>query len=79
MKKLITQLAEKTGLIVTAKAHCVVPCGIYDTGPALYHAVSVVRLMDQFLAADDSAFLTKARILTPQIQTAWQHYILRAG
>ena len=63
MKKLITQLAEKTGLIVTAKAHCDVPCGIYDTGPALYHAVSVVRLMDQFLAADDSAFLTKARLV----------------
>ena len=34
------------GLINRASAHCDIPCGIYDTGPALIAAVSVVRLMD---------------------------------
>lgn len=29
-----------------AQAHCDIPCKIYDTGPALIAAVSVVRMMD---------------------------------
>lgn len=37
---------DRTGLISGAAAHCDIPCGIYDTGPALIAAVSVVRLMD---------------------------------
>lgn len=37
---------DRTGLIPSASAHCDIPCGIYDTGPALIAAVSVVRLMD---------------------------------
>lgn len=37
---------DKKGLIEHAEAHCDIPCGIYDTGPALIAAVSVVRLMD---------------------------------
>jgi len=32
--------------IERASAHCDIPCGIYDPGPALIAAVSVVRLMD---------------------------------
>jgi len=70
MKTLATKLLEKTGLLVTAKAHCDVPCGIYDTGPALYHAVSVVRLMDQYLAADEGAFLTRARLVAQKEEQA---------
>jgi len=70
MTNLLIKALEKTGLLITAKAHCDVPCGIYDTGPALYHAVSVVRLMDQFLAADDSAFLTKARLVAQKEEQA---------
>ncbi|MBL4853290.1 MAG: superoxide dismutase, Ni [Robiginitomaculum sp.] len=38
--------------IPTASAHCDIPCGIYDTGPALYHALSVVRQMDILLDTD---------------------------
>ena len=37
-----------------ASAHCDVPCGIYDTGPALIAAVSVVRLMDIMNEKDGS-------------------------
>ena len=82
---MITKLLEKTGLLVTARAHCDVPCGIYDTGTALYQALSDVRLMDQLLAADDSAFLTKARLVANkeeqaekvkhEIRVIWGDYI----
>ncbi|WP_421710080.1 superoxide dismutase, Ni [Algihabitans sp.] len=37
---------DRVGLIGHAKGHCDIPCGIYDPGPALIAAVSVVRLMD---------------------------------
>lgn len=32
--------------IETAEAHCDVPCGIYDTAPALISALTVVRMVD---------------------------------
>lgn len=32
--------------IETAKAHCDIPCGIYDTAPALISALTVVRMVD---------------------------------
>lgn len=37
---------DKLGLIGRAKAHCDIPCGIYDPAPALIAAHSIVRLMD---------------------------------
>jgi len=37
---------DKVAGFETASAHCDIPCGIYDTGPAVIAAVSVVRLMD---------------------------------
>lgn len=40
-----TLLARFPG-IEEARAHCDIPCRIYDTGPALIAAVSVVRMMD---------------------------------
>ncbi|MEM6534309.1 MAG: superoxide dismutase, Ni [Pseudomonadota bacterium] len=42
----ILSTADKLGLVKSASAHCDIPCGIYDTGPALIAAVSVVRMMD---------------------------------
>lgn len=42
----LLQYADKLGIIPSASAHCDIPCGIYDTGPALIAAVSVVRMMD---------------------------------
>ena len=46
MLRALLNKAAACGWIKDARAHCDVPCGIYDTGPALVAAVSVVRLMD---------------------------------
>lgn len=43
--RLLEQL-DRAGLVPVAEAHCDIPCGVYDPGPALIAAVSVVRLMD---------------------------------
>ncbi|MEM1081076.1 MAG: superoxide dismutase, Ni [Pseudomonadota bacterium] len=45
---------DRLGMTDEAQAHCDIPCGIYDTGPALIAAVSVVRLMDIIHEASDS-------------------------
>ncbi len=45
-------LSKFDGSIDEASAHCDIPCGIYDTQPALYHALSVVRQMDILNAID---------------------------
>lgn len=37
---------DQMGMVKQANAHCDIPCGVYDTGPALVAAASVVRLMD---------------------------------
>lgn len=42
----LIQKLDRLGLVGRASAHCDIPCGIYDPGPALIAAVSVVRLMD---------------------------------
>ena len=46
MLETMFKAADRIGWIQTASAHCDIPCGIYDPGPALIAAVSVVRLMD---------------------------------
>jgi nickel superoxide dismutase len=35
-----------------AKAHCDIPCGIYDPAPAQIDALTVVRMMDLMIALD---------------------------
>ena len=42
----ILETVDRLGVIGRAAAHCDIPCGIYDPGPAVIAAVSVVRLMD---------------------------------
>lgn len=48
----ILKTADKLGLIGSASAHCDIPCGIYDPGPAIIAALSVVRLMDLMHAGE---------------------------
>ncbi|MEM8636218.1 MAG: superoxide dismutase, Ni [Pseudomonadota bacterium] len=40
------KVLDRLGMVGRASAHCDIPCGIYDPGPALIAAVTVVRLMD---------------------------------
>lgn len=59
----VLDFADRLGLVTHARAHCDIPCGVYDTGPALYHAVSVVRLMDQYNEAADADFIRRSRLV----------------
>lgn len=55
--------AHRHGLVATASAHCDIPCKIYDPGPILISALTVVRMIDilddwrAHRPADDVAFI----------------------
>jgi len=52
----------RSGVVSTARAHCDIPCKIYDPGPILIDALTVVRMIDiledwrQHRPADDVTF-----------------------
>ena len=46
------QYVDKHLVFPEAKAHCDVPCGIYDPAPAQIDALTVVRMMDLMTALD---------------------------
>ncbi len=66
--KMLKKLDER-GLIKHASAHCDIPCGIYDTGPALIAAVSVVRLMDILSEAKSENDVALANVRTRAVLT----------
>jgi nickel superoxide dismutase len=55
--------AHRHGLVSSASAHCDIPCKIYDPGPILIAALTVVRMIDilddwrAHRPADDVAFI----------------------
>ncbi|HTV22540.1 MAG TPA: superoxide dismutase, Ni [Polyangiaceae bacterium] len=55
--------AHRLGAFSTARAHCDIPCKIYDPGPILIDALTVVRMIDiledwrQHRPDDDIAFM----------------------
>ncbi|MEO0461497.1 MAG: superoxide dismutase, Ni [Pseudomonadota bacterium] len=59
----LRRVAERFGFVIHARGHCDIPCGIYDTGPAIYHAASVLRLIDQFNEAGNDDFLKRSRLV----------------
>ncbi|MDQ6615183.1 MAG: superoxide dismutase, Ni [Actinomycetota bacterium] len=48
---------------VTARAHCDLPCGVYDPAQARIEAESVKGCMEKFNASDDDVFKTRAVII----------------
>ncbi len=65
------------GIVPEAQAHCDVPCKIYDPGPILIAALTVVRMIDiledwrQHRPADDVAFVnTLARAIAQKEEHA---------
>lgn len=55
---LVQKLDRKIGF-EEAKAHCDVPCGIYDPIVAQINALTVVRMMDLMAALDEGAEVSK--------------------
>ena len=73
--KIITS-ADKYFSFPRAKAHCDIPCGIYDPIPAQIDALTVVRMMDLMAAvaeSDDKEKLEFHNTLSRYISVKEQH------
>jgi nickel superoxide dismutase len=56
MSRLTRWLAPST----TARAHCDLPCGVYDPEQARIEAESVYRIIDKYNASEDATFRARA-------------------
>ena len=61
--------------VVTAYAHCDLPCGVYDPAQARIEAESVKAVIEKYLANEDPAFRTRALIIKEQRAELVKHHL----
>jgi nickel superoxide dismutase len=72
----LIQLADRLLDFPEAKAHCDIPCGIYDPTPAQIDALTVVRMMDlmaELDKTDDKSKLTYHNSMNRYIAVKEEH------
>jgi nickel superoxide dismutase len=78
MNALSRLLAPRT----TARAHCDLPCGVYDPEQARIEAESVYKIVDKYNANEDAAFRTRcihikeerADLVKHHLDVLWHDY-----
>jgi nickel superoxide dismutase len=58
-----------------ARAHCDLPCGVYDPAQARIEAESVKACMEKFNASDDDVFKTRAVTIKEQRADLVKHHL----
>ena len=61
--------------VVTAYAHCDLPCGVYDPAQARIEAESVKAIMEKYQGNDDPVFRTRALIIKEQRAELVKHHL----
>jgi len=67
---------------ITARAHCDLPCGVYDPEQARIEAESVYKIVDKYNANEDAAFRTRcihikeerADLVKHHLDVLWHDY-----
>lgn len=67
---------------ITARAHCDLPCGVYDPEQARIEAESVYKIIDKYNASEDMAFRTRcihikeerADLVKHHLDVLWHDY-----
>ena len=68
---LATVLAPRT----TVKAHCDLPCGVYDPEQARIEAESVYRIIEKYAANEDAAYRTRALAIKEERAELVKHHL----
>ena len=66
-----TILAPKT----TARAHCDLPCGVYDPEQARIEAESCYRIIERYLANEDPAYRARAMAIKEERAELVKHHL----
>jgi nickel superoxide dismutase len=61
--------------VVTAYAHCDLPCGVYDAAQARIEAESVKAIMEKYEGNDDPVFRTRAMLIKEQRAELVKHHL----
>lgn len=59
----------------TARAHCDLPCGVYDPEQARIEAESCHRIIEKYAANEDSAFRTRAIAIKEKQADLVKHHL----
>ncbi len=59
----------------TAKAHCDLPCGVYDPAQARIEAESVKAIIEKYDASDDDVFRQRAVLIKEQRAELVKHHL----
>ena len=60
---------------VTVRAHCDLPCGIYDPEQARIEAESCYKIVEKFAANDDVAYRTRAIAIKEERAELVKHHL----
>jgi nickel superoxide dismutase len=60
---------------VAGRAHCDLPCGVYDPAQARIEAESVKNTMDKYNGSDDESFKTRAIIIKEERAELVKHHL----
>jgi nickel superoxide dismutase len=70
-----TSIARFLAPRVTARAHCDLPCGIYDPEQARIEAESCYKIIEKYAANDDVAYRTRALAIKEQRAELVKHHL----
>jgi len=59
----------------TARAHCDLPCGIYDPEQARIEAESCYRTLEKYAASEDATFRTRALVIKEERAELVKHHL----
>ena len=60
---------------VVARAHCDLPCGVYDPEQARIEAESCFRIMEKYQASEDATFRTRAIAIKEERADLVKHHL----
>jgi nickel superoxide dismutase len=60
---------------ITARAHCDLPCGVYDPAQARIEAESVLKIQEKYQENEDPAFRSRAIAIKEQRAEMVKHHL----
>ncbi len=75
LRSLLLSTLDRLSPPATARAHCDLPCGVYDPAQARIEADSVKACMEKFNASDDPVFNERAVLIKEERADLVKHHL----
>jgi nickel superoxide dismutase len=75
LRSLLLSTLDRLSPPATARAHCDLPCGVYDPAQARIEADSVKACMEKFNASDDPVFKERAVLIKEERADLVKHHL----